>query len=671
MKPFPFIPKLVLCYLCILVVNFSFSQVNPITKIEKVTEKDFKPVSPVIDENANAVVLLDIGSSDFEGNNDGDITMIFKISQRILIRNRNAFDAATIKIPIYLGESYEDEESFKDFEATTYNLENGVIKETKLDKASLFKEKYNKIYSQYKFTFPNLKEGSIIEYKYTIKSRFWSMMRGWRFQSKYPVLWSQYQVILPPMFDYYSTRKGYLPYAIDSVRKEFKSYSIRFPSGGVNFYDGDAIVGIWAMKDVPAFKKEAYTSSNENYFSEINFHLHKVRYSETNSQVYLKSWSEKAKDLLKEPLYIDITESNRWLNDDLAKVVDSSNDEETITRKLYYYIRDNFANNGDKTIRPSQTIKKTFQGKSGNVADINLLFIAMLKNRGINADPVILSTRENGMATEMAPLMNEYNYLMTKVEIEKKRVLLDPSQNMLGFGKIPEECLNGTGRIVKEKFPILVPMSADSTSETKSTSVFIFNDSLKGLSGNITTNLGYYESLSLRKKLIADGKEGYISSIKKSFPSEEEISNVTIDSIKQYDEPITIQYDIKFKLDDEGTIYFSPMLNESSKKNPFVSAQRLYPVEMPYKRDELFILNMEIPKGYKVDELPKSARAKLNENDGLFEYLVQSDNENIQLRCKLSFKKANFEPEDYATLRDFFTLVIKKEAEQIVLKKIK
>ena len=80
---------------------------------------------------------------------------------------------------------------------------------------------------------------------------------------------------------------------------------------------------------------------------------------------------------------------------------------------------------------------------------------------------------------------------------------------------------------------------------------------------------------------------------------------------------------------------------------------------------------MEVPKGYKVDELPKSVRVNLNGNDGMFEYLISSDKEYIQFRCKLLLSKATYVNEDYQFLRDFYALVVKKETEQIVFKKIK
>jgi hypothetical protein len=112
------------------------------------------------------------------------------------------------------------------------------------------------------------------------------------------------------------------------------------------------------------------------------------------------------------------------------------------------------------------------------------------------------------------------------------------------------------------------------------------------------------------------------------------------------------------------------MLAEANKENPFKAAERLYPVEMPACFDETYIFNMEIPKGYKIEELPKSARVMLNDNEGMFEYIIGESGGRVQLRCRTQIKKANFSPDDYQTLKDFFGYIVKKQAEQIVFKKL-
>ena len=82
--------------------------------------------------------------------------------------------------------------------AVTYNLENGKVVETKLDvKSNVFKDKIDKNRVVKKFTFPNVKEGSIIEFEYTLVSDFLNNLQPWEFQGAYHRLWSEYNLSLP------------------------------------------------------------------------------------------------------------------------------------------------------------------------------------------------------------------------------------------------------------------------------------------------------------------------------------------------------------------------------------------------------------------------------------------------------------------------------------------
>ncbi len=150
------------------------------------------------------------------------------------------------------------------------------------------------------------------------------------------------------------------------------------------------------------------------------------------------------------------------------------------------------------------------------------------------------------------------------------------------------------------------------------------------------------------------------------------MTTTSIDSLDQYDFPVTVHYDFTFKREgDPEMIYFNPVVTDRYSSNPFKALKRQYPVEMPYCIDEIYTLNLEIPKGYTADEIPKSAKILLNDTEGYFEYLIQKSGDRIQMRARLKLKKADFETEDYSTLRDFYSYVVKKESEQIVFKKIK
>lgn len=659
---------------CIFAFTALTAQDKVDSRLKKITPADFNVSSPVVDSNANAVILADIGSTDFIGNTNGYFSLVFKQYKRVLLRNRNSFDEATIKVPVYTGATSVNEERFEDLEATTYNIENGQVIATKVDKASVFTEKLDKDHNIKKFTFPNIKEGSIIEYKYTIKSPFRHSLRTWVFQDSYPVLWSEYTVLIPHIYKYLITKVGFLPYAIDTAKKIFKNYSIIESNGtasnNVINVSGDAISATWAIKDAPAFKSEGYISSPRNVISKVKFQLKEIKYSEDDIRLVVKDWYATAGDLMKDPDFgKELTENKGWAGD-LIKQANAKGTSYEQAKRIFEYIRDNFKCTDHDALWLSQPLKKTWQTKTGNVVDLNMLVTAALIEKGFVAFPVLLSTKDNGFANETSAFLSEYNYVLSKVSIENVDYLLDASQIHLGFGKLPLECYNNFGRVIDPKLPVMVGLSPDSLKETKYSNLIIINTEGAAADGAFTSNLGYLESLRLRDKLAGTKQDEYFKELKKDYTSEVSLSNLVIDSLKQLDEPVTVHYDMKLNFGGEDIIYVNPMFNEAYKKNPFAAAERLYPVEMPYKMKEVYTFNMEIPKGYKVDELPKSTRVKLNEDEGMFEYIIAKGNDNVQMRCVLSLEKAVFYPEDYETLRNFFGYVVKKQAEQIVFKKI-
>jgi hypothetical protein len=647
-------------------------------KFGEIKTSDFEPTAYEVDSSAAAVVLADIGQSKFEGNNKGFFDIIYKTHKRLRIMNKNGFDEATISIPLYhIG---SDEEKIDDFEAATYNIENGKVTVTKLDKASIFKDKISKNFSLRKFTFPNIREGSIIEFKYTVKSRFpLYPLRDWEFQGALPRLWSEYSVSIPAMFDYVVLGQKARAFDIDDSQETNGMFSILVP--GDDAYSSSSVVNIqgkvynnvWAVKDMPALKDEPFTTTVDNHIQKIEFQLRSIRWPSGKVDDILGNWMKFADEMLKdEDFGSELNKTNAFSVSDVKKIADAGSTDKEKATKIYEYIRDNFTCNDHDALWRSNPLKKTYQSKAGNVADINLLLIAMLRSYGYDAKPVILSTRSHGKSYELYPIRDKFNYVIARLKVGEEYILLDASESKLGFGKLPARVYNGYARIMDLPVPSLIEtLFADSLKELKVTSVFIMNnEDGKGMSGSFTSNLGYYESFNLRDKLAKTTKEDFFKDVKKAYSFETELENTALESEKVYEEPMVVKYDFKFS-PDEDILYINPMLTEATKENLFSSATRQYPVEMPFAFSETYVFNMEVPKGYKVEELPKSTRVKLNDDEGIFEYIISSNGTNIQFRMKLALNKATFPKEDYETLRDFYTMVVKKQSEQIVLKKIK
>lgn len=652
-------PKLTVLLSLVLLFHLSHAQNNrPKIKYGDILEKDFEAKMYDVDTSAQAVYLFDVGESYYKEDFSGSFDVVYKKHTRIRLLNKNSFDLATVEIPLYKYGS--SEQLISNLEATTYNVENNKVVATKVDKNSFFKDK-GEYFTMLKFTFPNLKEGSIIEFKYEITSPSPLYIRGWNFQGSYPKLWSEYKVAIPDFFDFVKIAQGYLPYNVDTL----KTLSRSFARGTVG---GNIVEHTWAIQNVTSLKKEEFTTTLDNHISKLEFQLSLINMPNRPSQPIMQNWMEFAKMLMESEDFGEVLKHpNNWLDDDVKLVTAGVKDDQEKAKKIFEFIRDNYICIDDDAVYLSQPIKKTYQAKKGNVVDINILLAAMLKNAGFDTHPVLLSTRNNGYASETYPIISKFNYVIVQALKDKKEYLLDASDPSIGFNHLPAQCYNGTGRVIDE-MPLLIDLSADSLKESKVTTVFMMNDE-KGISASFTSKLGDLESQSIRRKLKKATEESFFTDIKKSYTMEVDISKTSIDSLKKPEEPLSIKYEMSFSPGDEDVFYFSPMLAESQTENPFKAADRLYPVEMDACMNETYILNMEIPKGYVVEEMPKSTRVMLNEDEGMFEYIIGISGDHIQLRCRTSLNKANFNPEDYATLRDFFAYIVKKEAEQIVFKK--
>ncbi len=651
-----------------------FAQVKSPCKFGKVNADDFKATVYSVDSSANAVVLADIGSTEIVGNDKGWFSLEFKRYRRVHILNKNGYDIAQVEIGIYT--DGEAEEKLTSLKAVTYNLESGKVAETKLDsKSGVFKDKINKNLLIKKFTFPNIKEGSIIEYEYVLRSDFTFNLQPWAFQGSYPCLWSEYNVGMPQFFYYVTMAQGYHPFFIKDQKDRSQSYLVSETGGTQATQRTSITTGVtdyrWVMKDVPAIKEENFTSTINNHVARIDFQLSQYR-DPLNFKVIMGSWNQACSELLKnEDFGYTLKRDNYWLGDVTHEALINAKTDLEKAKNIFIYVRDHLTCTNYNRKYLERPLKAVLKARNGNEAEINLLLTAMLAKAGLEADPVILSTRSHGFVYALYPLLDKCNYVISRLTVAGKYYYLDASRPGLGFAKLPSDTYNGHARVVNEE-ATPIELSADSLLESKLSSVIIINDEQGNFAGNMQQTPGYYESYKLRNNINDQGKDQYINRIKKGFTTEIDINNATIDSLRNYEDPVFIKYDFVLKGEKDDILYFNPMFTEGMKENPFKSEERFYPVEMPFTIDETYLIRMDVPTGYVTDELPKPIKVRLNDNDdGFFEYVLAESNGTISLRSRIKLKRAIFYPDEYETLREFFNLVVKKHSEQIVFKKKK
>ncbi len=639
------------------------AQTSPFT-IEPLKKTDFSPVSPLLTPETEAVILQEYGETVLDATPQTGFFTKFHYFKRLLILNKNGISLA--KDSVYYNKEVEGKK-LKSLHVSTYNLENGEIVKTGLTEKEMFDENPKDEVRKLKIAFPNVKTGSILEVEYTVNSGSGNL-RDWYFQRQIPVLHSSYSATIPNNWNYSTTLQNTKYLTVkhkDSLVKNI--YSWKYEYENITFYTLS-----WNFENIPPMKIEPFTSTIDNYIGCIKFQLSLRPIKPGESERVINDWQWVSDRYLTAPDFgMTVEDPSPWMFKLAKTVVQPTDPDLEKAHKLYALVRDHMKmESQSRWITENASLADIYKSGRGNSAEINLLLASILNTQKLHAQGVILATRASGFTNEEYPVMDNFNYAICRVEIAGKAYYLDATDHTLGFGKLPLYCYNGQARVI-DKNPYAVYLNPDSVRESSSISVVIEKDpSNKFLNADWTERPGYYKSAEIRQNILDNNSQNDFSksySKNKSFP--EKIDSFLISNPEDLERSLTLHFKLQISAYGEH-YYFNPMMNAGLEKNPFISADRNYPVELPYVFDDVFVLNMEIPEGYEVEELPKSVRIKLNETDGIFEYLIQKNENTIQFKNVLNIKKATFAPEDYNTLRDFYAYVVKKQAEQIVFKKI-
>lgn len=658
----------------LLMMHCGYAQeVSPFAKFGKVTIEDLQRKIYSIDSNANAVVLSDIGEASIEGNSKFSFSISFTHHRVVHILNKNGYDEATVEI--YLYSDGDVEEKLESLKATTYNLENGKIVESKLAKSSIFEEKMDKNHILKKFTFPNVKEGSIIECEYTLISDYVFNLQPWYFQGETPVMWSEYKLSVPQFFTYTFLSYGYHSFQVNERKNRTANFVISDSKTTAATEHYNLSAGVtdyrWVMKDVPELKEENFTSSIKNHIARIEFQLASQNYP-LIPRDYRNTWPALVSDLLQAPDFGEqLNSNNSWLAAEIRPLIKGVTPETEKAKRIYAFVRDHFTCTNYSAFTIEKSLKSVLKSKKGSVAEINLLLTVMLRYAGLKSDPVILSTRDHGFAWEDYPVMHAFNYVLSQCMVDNQTFYLDATHPLLAFAKLLPDCYNGHARVVNDSADA-VYFKPDSLLEKKTTALFITNDPKGKWTGSVNQTPGFYESYVLRNEIAEKGEKEFFKEIEKGLGQDVRLISPHIDSLFDYDAPVVLKYGLELDLSKEDIMYVNPMFNEGWKTNPFKLAQRNYPVEMPYAKDETYLLTMEVPLGYVVDELPKQMIVKFDEKgSAYFEYRISQSGSIVSLMSRIKINRTLYSNEEYKNLRTFFNLIVNKQNEQIVFKKKK
>ncbi|WP_293308549.1 DUF3857 domain-containing protein [Pedobacter sp. UBA5917] len=630
-----------------------------------ITHDDYEFDRKTLDSNANAIVLKEFGTASVQlDDNTHSLILVFEHHVKIKIYNKEGFKEANIIIPTYKDNSRE--ETISELKASTFNYIDNNFVETVMDKKAVFTEDRSKYTRLTKFTLPNLKEGSVIEYSYVLRSPNLFNFKTWEFQSDIPKVSSEYLVYIPGIYNYNVSLRGFQKLTDQKV--ELSKECLRLSGTQI-----DCSKIKYLMKNIPAFIEEDNMTAPSNFKSAIYFELSDVQNLNGGKTSYTKTWKDIDYELSNYKTLGDQMKKKDVFKDLIPTITKGSTDDLEKAKAIYNYIKKQIKWNNYYGIYSEDNIKRALDNRTGNVADVNLSLIAALSAASLDAEAVLLSTRDNGTVNKLYPVMSDFNYLVAKVNIGDKTYLLDATEPLLPFALLPLRCINDQGRVINLKKP---SYWIDLKASQKTITSYILSGKMTAdgkILGTLTTHTMGYAAYAKRKEILKySSPDEYVEKLDERLTRikilEHSISN--LDSVENI---LTEKYEIEFTVNDGSNnkqFYLSPFFINPISKNPFNLNDRTYPVDLGAASDERIIINVTLPEKYELLEKPKDMAIGLPNAGG--KYLLQTNLQDGTLAMNqiLQFNNAIYQPDEYLYLKEFYSKIIQNQKTEFLLKKV-
>lgn len=615
---------IMLISLAVLMYGNSYAKGKKV-KFGKVSMDELKMTVYDADTSAAAVVLYHSGY--YDGNNHK-----FYVFKRVKILKKNGVDK--VKQDFYSS-------SRSDIKGKTFNLVNGEIIESKLDKENIFEEKIWDYKFKYNVAMPDVKVGSVVDLSYS----FDGIPSRWLFQEDIPVVYNEFELGDSPYFTYRKHISGFL----------------RPEEIGFNH---------WKAENMPAFISEPHMLGSVNYLSHVDVEILETHFPGYYPLNYTSSWKDV--DVLLNKMssfgkYLAMSKSR--MGKYAREINEKATTEKDKAKLAVNKIKSLIEYNGRERFSASQEILDVLKDKKGGAGDINLCLVSLLREMNLVANPMVMSTRGNGLMPPTAPTLWGLDYVVAYVMIDGKPLILDATEKDLAWNVLPYRCLNYTGRVMDGHGSYKVDIMPKTKYIEKSYyQLKLDEDGM--LSGNLSyANAGYsaYYVRDDRNEYLND--HDYAKSLMDAYDNLT-INEALIENLKELDKPLKQKYTIELEdqlTEVEDQAYLNMFLMEKMDENPFKDVNRKYPVDFGYKKVISGTVMIDLGENYSVAQLPDPINMVLPENSGKFMMVYQNTGNNITLNYKIIINRTVFDQDTFAFIKQFYAQIVENQNKAVVL----
>lgn len=647
--------------------NLSF---EPSLKFGKPSDQELKLTTYQADTSAVAVVLYDQTDVRYDLI-AGDFQLACYRSVKIKVLKSEGTSCADITIPYYANEDNKTSKEFiSQINAMAYNMEGNKMVRTKLENKLIFKERINKNYMQMKFSIPNVKVGTVFEYRYRLVSDFYYNIASWEAQKDIPVLFTQYEVLIPEYFQFNIEMRGREKLKT-ADGNESQMFSVNVGGGQREQVSCSSRKLTFIGRQLPALRSDKYIWCSDDYRSGVAFELKGLSFPGAPYKSFTISWVDIDDMLMKDDSFGKLIKMRNPYREEMTLLgIDKLPTIPAKVEAVYNFLKKKMSWNEHYEIY-SNDIKKAIKEGSGSNADINFVLMSMLRDAEVTCYPVVMSRKTMGILPITHPSIQKLNtFVIAIANTDTTFTYLDGSSTTGYLDILPPQLMVDRARLIGcKKADNWVDLSRIGRSQIKGIVNVVINPDGK-LTGTRTAKyLGQYASGVRRAFQVAKDSTAYIRQLESS-----ENIKVTAFNTKNIEtfspevfEEVTFE---KQATVNDNFIYINPLVFMHVSKNKFLETERKLPVELPYAEEYGLTTMLTLPEGYVIDEMPKPMSICTEDGSTICTYNIQVVGQKVMLRYAFKSNKLLFLSTEYPSVKMFWESLVEKNNEMIVLKKI-
>lgn len=600
-------------------------------------ERDLKVCA--FDKDADAVIIFDKAISNYDDN----YNLVTEHHVRLKILKENGVEHANVKIPYYSADNFETIISIKGA-TINYDAHKGETRQA-LDQKSVYHKKLNKLYSEVSFTFPNVKVGSFIEYRYRSIMKHYGGLKSWYFQKELPVMQSFYLLYIIPNaeFAYQVKKNDFLPITIKPEPKE----------GRVSF----------EMFNIPGLKDEPFMASARDYLQRVHFQF--AAYTNyMGKKKYSTTWNELSKEFLLEKSFGKQI-SKGFFADQVKLIAPGLASPLEQMKAIHNYVRSAIV--WDRVYsKYSDGVKNVWEQKRGNSGDINLLLINLLKSAGLEVYPMLVSERGHGKVDTTYPFQDQFNNVVAYVKVAGKSYILDGIDRQTPSHMIPFDLLNTTGFIVDKTTPRFEYIKDDNKKNWNFVNLQATVGPEGSLKGEVHVENVDYGKLECIRKYGSD-KAGYQEGFLKPYTALK-VDSFQVSGLESDTLSLSHTFSIASDLNKSGEYFLlNYNLFTGLDKNPFTRENRFTNIDFGSQFTCTFYGEFNLPDNLVPESLPKDIRMMTPDKSFLVIREIKKQENKVNVNMKIEFNKSVYEAEEYPAVQAFYKKLFDLLNEPVVL----